>query len=120
MMKFGNRFAASVFGEQRRLEPMSADRKARWKKEIDWLLSVTDHIVEFVPLQQTSEDGTSMEVTLTPLTPIGFCSTCHKHCNFYHTGDGHPAAQGHSHEHPRLAKTRRDAPRTQILRFFIP
>ncbi|KAK6153651.1 hypothetical protein DH2020_013290 [Rehmannia glutinosa] len=39
--------AASVFGEQKRLEPMSADMKGRWRKEIDWLLSVTDHIVEF-------------------------------------------------------------------------
>ncbi|KAF0917378.1 hypothetical protein E2562_017835 [Oryza meyeriana var. granulata] len=54
--------AASVFGEQRRLEPMAADRRARWNKEIDWLLSVTDHIVEFVPSQQPSTDGTSMEV----------------------------------------------------------
>ncbi|KAM0930952.1 hypothetical protein ACQ4PT_000652 [Festuca glaucescens] len=53
--------AASVFGEQRRLEPMSADRRARWKKEIDWILSVTDHIIEFLPLQHESEDGTSME-----------------------------------------------------------
>ncbi|KAL6845398.1 hypothetical protein ACP4OV_024893 [Aristida adscensionis] len=54
--------AASVFGEQRRLEPMSSERKARWNKEIDLLLSVTDHIVEFVPLQQVCEDGTTMEV----------------------------------------------------------
>ncbi|XP_062206489.1 rop guanine nucleotide exchange factor 12-like [Phragmites australis] len=54
--------AASVFGEQRRLEPMSAERRARWNKEIDWLLSVTDHIVEFAPSQQVSEDGTNMEV----------------------------------------------------------
>ncbi|PUZ55385.1 hypothetical protein GQ55_5G208300 [Panicum hallii var. hallii] len=54
--------AASIFGEQRRLEPMSADRRARWNKEIDWLLSVTDHIVEFAPSQQVSEDGTNMEV----------------------------------------------------------
>ncbi|EHA8591171.1 Rho guanine nucleotide exchange factor 8 [Cocos nucifera] len=37
--------AASVFGEQWRLEPMSAERKARWRREIDWLLSVTDHII---------------------------------------------------------------------------
>lgn len=54
--------AASVFGEQRKLEPMPPDVKARWRKEIDWLLSVTDHIVEFVPSQQVSKDGTSMEV----------------------------------------------------------
>ncbi|KAL6000682.1 Rho guanine nucleotide exchange factor 8 [Asimina triloba] len=44
--------AASVFGEQWRLEPMSAERKTRWRKEIDWLLSVTDHfeasIVEYM------------------------------------------------------------------------
>ncbi|THG23077.1 hypothetical protein TEA_019907 [Camellia sinensis var. sinensis] len=37
--------AASVFGEQRRLEPMAPERKARWRKEIDWLLSVTDYII---------------------------------------------------------------------------
>lgn len=49
---------ASVFGEQSRLEPMPPERKARWTKEIDWLLSVTDHIVEFVASQQGN-----MEVT---------------------------------------------------------
>lgn len=57
--------AASVFGEQRKLEPMSLDRKARWRKEIDWLLSVTDYIVEFVPSQQKSKDGTNMEIMVT-------------------------------------------------------
>ncbi|KAI4387404.1 hypothetical protein MLD38_005241 [Melastoma candidum] len=56
--------AASVFGEQRRLEPMAQERKGRWKKEIDWLLSVTDYIVEFVPTQQ-STNGVSMEVMTT-------------------------------------------------------
>lgn len=44
--------AASVFGEQSRLEPMSTERKARWRKEMAWLLSVTDHIVELVPSHQ--------------------------------------------------------------------
>ncbi|KAL6984790.1 Rho guanine nucleotide exchange factor 8 [Sarracenia purpurea var. burkii] len=57
--------AASVFGEQRKLEPMSADRKARWRKEIDWLLSVTDYIIELVPSQQKSKDGTNMEIMVT-------------------------------------------------------
>lgn len=57
--------AASVFGEQRRLEPMPAERKARWRKEIDWLLAVTDHIVEFVPSQQIAKDGTNMEIMVT-------------------------------------------------------
>lgn len=57
--------AASVFGEQTKLEPMSAERKLRWRKEVDWLLSVTDYIVEFVPSQQKSQDGTSMEIMVT-------------------------------------------------------
>ncbi|XP_044471291.1 rho guanine nucleotide exchange factor 8-like isoform X2 [Mangifera indica] len=57
--------AASTFGEQRKLEPMAPEIKARWKKEINWLLSVTDHIVEFVASQQKSKDGTNMEVMMT-------------------------------------------------------
>ncbi|KAJ9183947.1 hypothetical protein P3X46_007741 [Hevea brasiliensis] len=56
--------AASVFGEQKRLEPMNPERKTRWRREIDWLLSVTDHIVEFVPSQQ-SKDGINMEIMVT-------------------------------------------------------
>ena len=55
--------AASVFGGHRKLEPMAPDTKERWKKEVGWLLSVTDHIVEFVPTRQTAENGTTMEVT---------------------------------------------------------
>ncbi|WOK97215.1 Myb-related protein 3R-1-like isoform X2 [Canna indica] len=54
--------AASVFSEQRCLEPMPAETKARWRKEIDWLLSVTDHIVEFVPCRQ---GGSNMEIMTT-------------------------------------------------------
>ncbi|XP_072964608.1 rho guanine nucleotide exchange factor 8 [Typha angustifolia] len=57
--------AASVFGEHRRLEPMPHEKKARWRKEVDWLLSVTDHIVEFVPTRQRSDDGSSMEIMST-------------------------------------------------------
>ncbi|OMO87982.1 Plant specific Rop nucleotide exchanger, PRONE [Corchorus capsularis] len=57
--------AASVFGEQSKLEPMATETKARWRKEMDWLLSVTDHIVEFVPSQQKSKDGTNMEIMVT-------------------------------------------------------
>ncbi|KAG7626460.1 Rho guanine nucleotide exchange factor 8 [Arabidopsis thaliana] len=57
--------AASIFGEQTKLQPMPQDRQARWKKEIDWLLSVTDHIVEFVPSQQTSKEGVCTEIMVT-------------------------------------------------------
>lgn len=41
---------------------MPAERKAKWRKEIECLLSVTDHIVEFVPSQQKNKDGIYMEV----------------------------------------------------------
>ncbi|CAO2166467.1 unnamed protein product [Urochloa humidicola] len=54
--------AASVFGEQRKLEPMAPDRKGRWKREVGWLLSVADHIVEFVAKKQVMDNGTEMEV----------------------------------------------------------
>ncbi|KAJ8440027.1 hypothetical protein Cgig2_020515 [Carnegiea gigantea] len=57
--------AASVFGELRKLEPLSPENKARWKKEINWLLSVTDYIVELVPTQQMSSSGICMEVMTT-------------------------------------------------------
>ncbi|KAI3775510.1 hypothetical protein L1987_50089 [Smallanthus sonchifolius] len=53
--------AASVFGEQHKLAPMPEDRKKRWRREVGWLLSVTDYIVEFVASQQTSKGGSNME-----------------------------------------------------------
>lgn len=68
LFRFWEFDAASVFGEQKRLEPMLPDTKARWRKEIDWLLSVTDHIVELVPSKQRSKDGTAMEVTIIHLS----------------------------------------------------
>lgn len=55
--------SASVFGEQRKLEPMAPDRKGRWKKEVGWLLSVADHIVEFVAKKQVLDNGVEMEVS---------------------------------------------------------
>ncbi|GAB2292270.1 Rho guanine nucleotide exchange factor 8 [Dionaea muscipula] len=44
---------------------MPPERRKRWRKEVDWFLSVTDHIVELVPSQQQSPDGTTMEVMMT-------------------------------------------------------
>ncbi|KAG6479895.1 rho guanine nucleotide exchange factor 8-like [Zingiber officinale] len=57
--------AASVFSEQRRLEPMPTERKVRWRKQIDWILSVADHIVDFIPSQQKTDHGSNMEVMVT-------------------------------------------------------
>ncbi len=38
--------AASVFGALWRLEPFAAERRAMWRREMEWLLSVSDFIVE--------------------------------------------------------------------------
>lgn len=63
---------------------MSLERKARWKKEIDLLLSVTDYVVEFVPSQQKSKDGTNMEVTtLISLSLLPSNSVPHSYIRFF-------------------------------------
>ncbi|KAK9070852.1 hypothetical protein SSX86_009420 [Deinandra increscens subsp. villosa] len=57
--------SASVFGELWRLEPLASQKKAMWQREMDWLLSVSDSIVDFVPSIQQSPDGGSYEVMAT-------------------------------------------------------
>ncbi|KAH7431243.1 hypothetical protein KP509_08G039100 [Ceratopteris richardii] len=54
--------SASVFGEIWRLEPLSTERKMMWKREMEWLLSVADYVVELVPSWQTFPDGHDLEV----------------------------------------------------------
>ncbi|CAD6229150.1 unnamed protein product [Miscanthus lutarioriparius] len=41
---------ATIFGQLWRLEPLSPEKKAMWRREMDWLLCVSDHIVELVPM----------------------------------------------------------------------
>ncbi|KAK6118676.1 hypothetical protein DH2020_047589 [Rehmannia glutinosa] len=51
--------SATVFGELWRLEPMAPQKKAMWCREMEWLLSVSDSIVELVPsIQQFPGGGT--------------------------------------------------------------
>eukprot|EP00249_Psilotum_nudum_P003129 c16451_g1_i2 orf=119-1315(+) len=45
-----------------RLDPLSPQRKATWRREMDWLLSVADHIVELVPSLQTFPNGDTVEI----------------------------------------------------------
>lgn len=54
--------AASVFGQQQRLEPLHPEKKLMWKREMNCLLSVCDYILEFSPSLQTLKDGTTLEV----------------------------------------------------------
>ncbi|XP_047172520.1 rop guanine nucleotide exchange factor 7-like [Vigna umbellata] len=53
---------ATLFGQLWRLEPLRSEKKAMWRREIEWFLSVSDHIVEFTPNWQTFPDGTKLEV----------------------------------------------------------
>ncbi|CAN1257217.1 Rop guanine nucleotide exchange factor 5 [Linum perenne] len=55
-------FSASVFGQLWRLEPIHPEKKSLWRREIEWLLCVSDHIVELVPSSQTYPDGSKLEV----------------------------------------------------------
>ncbi|KAJ4978802.1 hypothetical protein NE237_009582 [Protea cynaroides] len=53
---------ATIFGQLWRLEPLSPGKKSMWRREMDWLLCVSDHIVEFEPSWQTFPDGSKLEV----------------------------------------------------------
>lgn len=57
-----NGFAASVFGELWKLEPLPEDRKSKWRREMDWLLSPANYMVELVPAKQHGANGCTMEV----------------------------------------------------------
>ncbi|KAL9231872.1 hypothetical protein vseg_007038 [Gypsophila vaccaria] len=59
--------AASVFGELWRLEPLAQQRKTMWCREMEWLLCVSDSIVELVPSMQEFPGGGTFEVMATRL-----------------------------------------------------
>ncbi|KAL0347369.1 UNVERIFIED_CONTAM: Rop guanine nucleotide exchange factor 7 [Sesamum calycinum] len=53
---------ATLFGQVWRLEPLKPEKKLMWRREMDWLLCVSDHIVELIPSWQTFPDGSKLEV----------------------------------------------------------
>ncbi|CAI9782028.1 unnamed protein product [Fraxinus pennsylvanica] len=57
--------SATVFGELWRLEPMAPQKKIVWCREMEWLLSVSDSIVELVPSIQPFPGGGTYEVMAT-------------------------------------------------------
>ncbi|KAL8156329.1 hypothetical protein AgCh_001431 [Apium graveolens] len=56
---------ATVFGELWRLEPLAPQKKAMWRREMKYLLWVSDSIVELVPSVQQFSYGGSYEVMAT-------------------------------------------------------
>lgn len=57
--------AASIFGELWKLEPLPEERKSKWRREMDWLVSPTNYMVELVPAKQNGANGHTMEI-MTP------------------------------------------------------
>ncbi|XWS65918.1 hypothetical protein CRYUN_Cryun05aG0154700 [Craigia yunnanensis] len=53
---------ATIFGQLWRLEPISEEKKSMWKREMEWLVCVGDHIVELMPSWQNFPDGSKLEV----------------------------------------------------------
>ncbi|CAN0845660.1 Rop guanine nucleotide exchange factor 1 [Linum grandiflorum] len=54
--------SATVFGELWRLEPLATQKKAMWRREMEWLLCVSDSIVELVPSIQKFPGGGTYEI----------------------------------------------------------
>lgn len=54
-----------MFGELWRLEPLAPQKKAMWRREMEWLLCVSDSIVELVPSIQQFPGGGTYEVMAT-------------------------------------------------------
>ncbi|XP_010266083.1 PREDICTED: rop guanine nucleotide exchange factor 1-like [Nelumbo nucifera] len=57
--------SATVFGELWRLEPLAPLKMAMWCREMEWLLCVSDSIVELIPSLQEFPGGGTFEVMVT-------------------------------------------------------
>ncbi|KAJ8899710.1 hypothetical protein K2173_019409 [Erythroxylum novogranatense] len=53
---------ATLFGQLWRLEPLPPEKTVMWRREMEWLLCVSEHIVELIPSWQTFPDGSKLEV----------------------------------------------------------
>ncbi|XP_057965917.1 rop guanine nucleotide exchange factor 14 [Malania oleifera] len=56
--------AASVFGEMWKLEPLPEERKRKWQREMSWLISPTNYMVELVPAKQNGANGGALEIMI--------------------------------------------------------
>ncbi|XP_022745358.1 rop guanine nucleotide exchange factor 5-like isoform X1 [Durio zibethinus] len=57
---------ATIFGQLWRLEPIHEEKKSMWKREMEWLVSVSDHIVELIPSWQNFPAGSKLEPPINP------------------------------------------------------
>ncbi|XP_054790698.1 rop guanine nucleotide exchange factor 1 [Prosopis cineraria] len=61
--------SASVFGELWRLEPLAPQKRSMWEREMDWLLCVSDSIVELVPSTRDFPGGGTFETMVPRVRP---------------------------------------------------
>lgn len=54
-----------MFGELWKLEPLLPQKKLIWHREMDWLLCVSDSVVELIPSLQEYPGGGTFEVMVT-------------------------------------------------------
>lgn len=54
-----------MFGELWKLEPLAPQKKSMWRREMEWLLCVTNSIVELIPSVQELPGGGTFEVMVT-------------------------------------------------------
>ncbi|XP_052202419.1 rop guanine nucleotide exchange factor 1 [Diospyros lotus] len=57
--------SATVFGELWKLESLPPQKKLMWQREMEWLLCVSDSIVELIPSWQEFPGGGTFEVMVT-------------------------------------------------------
>ncbi|KAL5557783.1 hypothetical protein UlMin_033994 [Ulmus minor] len=57
--------SATMFGQLWKLEPLAPQKKSMWRREMDWLLCVSDSIVELTPSLQEFPGGGTFEIMVT-------------------------------------------------------
>ncbi|CAN6893770.1 unnamed protein product [Brassica oleracea] len=61
-LALSNAITHSIFGELWKLEPLCEKKKQKWRREMDWLLSPTNYMIELVPSKHNDANGRSLEV----------------------------------------------------------
>ncbi|KAK4775942.1 hypothetical protein SAY87_023903 [Trapa incisa] len=64
---------ATLFGQLWRLERTPLEKKAMWRREMEWFLSVTDHIVEMEPSSQIFSDRSKLQASQFSLNQVMAC-----------------------------------------------
>ncbi|XP_047316454.1 rop guanine nucleotide exchange factor 7-like isoform X2 [Impatiens glandulifera] len=55
---------ATLFGQIWKLQPLPIEKRSMWRRELEWLLCVSDHILQLMPSFQTFPDGTKLEIMI--------------------------------------------------------